>query len=277
MNANKKPVRLGRVLLYIGSYLFALVWLIPLLWMLITSFKPEGSIVTIFSELIKPPFTLDSYMKVNATAMVWRWTLNSFIVAVVQTGCTILFGSMAAFAISQIQFKGKNLVFLIILAGLMVPVEATVVPLFSIFVDLGWINTYKALILPGLALPLGVLVLKQFYDGIPHELVEAAEIDGLNLFRIWWNIFMPLSRTSMAAIAIFIFIQSWNNFLWPLLAASESAMMTLPVAIPLFQSSFTTDMSVPMAANVLASIPALLVFILFQKHIIKGITMTGIK
>jgi len=266
-----------RLLLYIGSYLFAAIWFIPLLWMLITSFKPEGSVVTVLSELLRPPFTIESYKTVQEQALMGKWTWNSVVVAVIQTFGTLLLCSLAAFALSQIQFKGKKLVFVLIVAGLMVPVEATIIPLFSMIVELNWVNSYSALILPGIALPLGVLILKQFYDSIPKALVEAAKIDGANLFTIWWKIFLPLSRTSMAALAIFVFIQSWNNFLWPLLVANDANMMTLPVAIPTFQSSFATDLSVPMAANVLASLPALIVFILFQKHIIKGITMTGIK
>lgn len=268
---------LNKTLIYGVSYLLALLWLLPLLWMIITAFKTEGSVVTVLSELIKPPFSLSSFVKVNRTAMMGQWTINSFLVAIIQTSSTIVFSSLAAYAISQIKFKGKTLVFAVIMAGLMVPVESTIVPLFQMLVDFGWINTYKALIFPGIAMPLGVFVLKQFYDGIPRELVEAGRIDGLNVFGTWWHIFVPLSKTATASIGIFIFIQSWNNFLWPLLAASESKMMTLPVAIPTFQSSFTTDFTVPMAANLLASLPALLVFILLQKNIVKGIAMTGIK
>lgn len=269
--------RLGKIFQYIFSYSLAFLWLIPLLWMLITSFKPEGSVVTIISELLKPPFTLDSYIKVQNSAMILRWTANSFIIALVQTAGTLLVCSLAAFALSQINFKFKKAVFLIILAGLMIPVEATIVPLYTMVVKLGWVNSYKALILPSIALPLGVLILKQFYDNIPKELTEAASIDGAGLFKIWRIIFVPLSKTALASLGIFVFIQSWNNYLWPLLVASDAEMMTLPVAVPTFQSSFNTNMSVPMAANVLASLPAIIIFLIFQKNIVKGITMTGIK
>lgn len=268
---------LWKIILYVFSYLLALIWLVPLLWMFITSFKEEGSVVTIISELIKPPFTINSYLKVQQTAMILRWSGNSFLIALIQTTGTLIICSLAAFALSQIDFKGKKITFIIILAGLMIPVEATIVPLYTMIVKLGWVNSYKALILPGVALPLGVLILKQFYDSIPKELAEAASIDGANMFKIWSVIFLPLSRTALASLGIFVFIQSWNNFLWPLLVASDATMMTLPVAIPTFQSSFNTNLSIPMAANVLASLPALIVFLIFQKNIVKGITMTGIK
>lgn len=254
--------------------------LAPLVWMFISAFKPPGSTVTVLGKLFAPPFTLDSIIKVlkpDGTAMMWRWTLNSVIVGVVQTAITVLFSSWAAYAVSRIPFRGKTIVFAIILAGLMVPVESIVVPLFDMIVDLGWVNSYHALIWPGMMLPLGFLILKQFIDQLPNELLEAARMDGAGTFTIWWKMIWPLSRSSMAAVSIFIFVQSWNNLLWPLLVAQETSMMTLPVGIPTFQSIFATDLAVPMASNVLASIPALLVFLLFQRHIIKGISMTGIK
>lgn len=266
-----------KVIQYIFSYSLALIWLVPLLWMFITSFKPDGSVVTIMSELIKPPFTLGSYIKVQGTAMISRWTLNSLFVAIIQTAATLILCSLTAFALSQIKFKGRKIVFIVILSGLLIPIEATTVPLYTMIVKFNWVNTFYALILPGIAMPLGVLILKQFYDSMPKELVEAASIDGASLFKIWSIIFLPLSKTALASLGIFVFIQSWNNYLWPLLVASDTSMMTLPVAIPTFQSSFNTSLSVPMAANVLASLPALIVFLIFQKNIVKGITMTGIK
>lgn len=277
MAVRDRSGKYNRLLMYFVSYGLAMIMLIPLCWMFIVSFKPESAVVTVLGELFSPPFTFESYLKVNESSMIWRWTLNSVWVGIVQTVLTLLLCSLAAFAVSRIPFKGKKIVFLLILAGLMVPVEAIIIPLFTMIIDLGWINTFKALILPGLFLPLGFLILKQFYDDVPTELMEAAKIDGAGMFRIWWSIFLPLSRTSMAALAIFVFVQSWNNFLWPLLVVNESAMMTLPIAIPTFQSSFATDLSVPMAANVLASLPALIMFLFFQKQIIKGIAMTGIK
>ncbi|WP_256761075.1 carbohydrate ABC transporter permease [Cohnella sp. WQ 127256] len=275
-----KRIMNSRVWMYLCGYAIALLMVAPLLWMFISAFKQPGSTVTVLSKLFSPPFTLDSFIKVlkpDGTAMMWRWTLNSVIVGVVQTGITVLFSSWAAFAVSRIAFKGKTIIFVLILIGMMVPVESIVVPLFDMVTDMGWSNSYNALIWPGMMLPLAFLILKQFIDQLPNELLEAARIDGAGAFLIWWKMIWPLSRSSMAAVSIFIFIQSWNNLLWPLLVAQETSMMTLPVGIPTFQSIFATDLAVPMASNVLASVPALLVFLLFQRHIIKGISMTGIK
>jgi multiple sugar transport system permease protein len=267
----------GRIVLYAVSYAFVAFWLIPLFWMIFTSFKPAGSPVTILTELIKPPFTWDNFLFVSNNASVWRWTWNSAVVAVITTIGTLVLTSLAAFALSRLRFRGKKFVYWLIIAGLMVPTEATIIPLFQMMIDHDLINSYSSLILPSLAAPLGVMILKQFFDGIPMELVEAARIDGAGFIRIYASIFVPLSRSAMSALAIFTFISSWNNFLWPFLAISEQEMMTLPIGIPLFQGTYQIELTIPMAANMLASFPAILVFIIFQKHIIKGITLTGIK
>lgn len=267
-------------LAYIVAYSLFLIMLAPILWMLISSFKAPGSTVTMLDKLLAPPFTMESFIKVltpGGTAMMWRWTLNSIIVGAAQTLITIFVSSLAAFAISRLQFRGKGFVFALILAGMMVPLESIVVPLFEMVTDLGWSNSYHALIWPGMMLPLAFLILKQFLDQLPNELFEAGKIDGANTFVLWWKVAFPLSKTSMASVGIFVFVNSWNNLLWPLLVAQDTSMMTLPVGIPTFQSIFATDLAVPMASNVLASLPALLVFLIFQKHIIKGIAMTGIK
>jgi multiple sugar transport system permease protein len=273
----KQRMSMARLLLYVVAYGIIAVWLVPLLWMAFTSIKSSGTPVTVLSELIKPPFTWDNFIYVTNTAALWRWTWNSAIVAVLTTIGTLAIASMAAFALSRLKFRGKNFVFWLIIAGLMVPTEATIIPLFQMMIDNGMINSYNSIILPSLAAPLGVMILKQFYDGIPNELIEAAKIDGAGFMRIFFSIFIPLSRSAMAALAIFTFIGSWNNFLWPFLAINSEEMMTLPIGIPLFQGSHAQELTLPMAANVLASLPAILVFIIFQKHIIKGITMTGIK
>jgi len=280
VNPTKRKIGIDRIGAYVFSYALALVMIAPLLWMLVSAFKQPGSTVTVIGKLFTTPFSLESFAKVlkpDGTAMMWRWTLNSVIVGVVQTAITVVFSSWAAFAVSRIPFKGKTILFALILTGMMVPVESIVVPLFELVTDMGWSNSYNALIWPGMMLPLAFLILKQFIDQLPGELLEAAKIDGAGMFRIWWKMIWPLSRSSMAAVSIFIFIQSWNNLLWPLLVAQETSMMTLPVGIPTFQSIFATDLAVPMASNVLASIPAIIVFLLFQRHIIKGISMTGIK
>lgn len=269
-----------KFIVYFFAYLIAAIMFFPILWMIIAAFKAPGSTVTVLSELLSPPYSLESIIKVlrpDGSANMLRWMFNSVVVGIVQTVVTVFVSSWAAYAVSRFDFKGKKFVFMLIFVGLIVPMESIVVPLFNMVVDLNWVNTFHALIWPGMMLSLAFLILKQFIDHIPDELLEAAKIDGAGPFKIWWTIILPLSRSSMAAVSIFVFIQSWNNLLWPLLVAQDTSMMTLPVGIPTFQSNFATDLAVPMASNLLASIPALVVFLLFQRHIIKGIATTGLK
>lgn len=266
-----------RVILYAIVYLLAILWLVPIIWMVITSFKPVGSLVTDVKEWFKLPYTFENYVYIFKNAPILRWTYNSAIVAIVVTFVSLIFASLAAFALSKINFSYKKIAFWIILSGMMVPGEATIVALYIIVNNMHILNSYWALILPSLATPLGVIILKGFFDGIPNELMEAAIIDGANILQIWWRIFLPLSKPALSTLAIFIFLGSWNNFLWPFLAITTDKYMTLPVALPNFMSSYTQDYVIPMAANAFASIPVIIVFLFFQKNIVKGITLSGLK
>ncbi|MEM1483567.1 carbohydrate ABC transporter permease [Oscillospiraceae bacterium PP1C4] len=277
MNSAKQQNNLLKAILSILICCFGLITLLPTIWMVIVAVKPYETNASDLQELFQVPFTFENFVKITSTSKIWRWIFNSFFISCIQTAVGIFLASLAAFGLSVIDFKGKKLAYFLILAGLMIPVEALIMPAYSLMIDLGWINTYKGLIIPGLAIPLAVIIFKQFYDGIPRDLIEASNIDGANILWVWWRIFLPLSRNTTATISIFLFIQSWNNFLWPMLVGTESDLMTLTVALPVFQSTFSTDMTMPMTANLFASLPAILVFLIFQKQIEKGIAMTGIK
>ncbi len=273
----ERSVKIREWLLVALVIIIGLLMLLPIFWMMISALKAYETNVTTVEGLFLTPFTLNNFTKIVEASKIWRWTFNSFFIATVQSLVGILLASLAAFGLSVIDFKGKKIVYFIILAGLMIPVEAMVIPLFKMMIQLQWVNTYKGLIMPGLALPLGVIIFKQFYDSIPRELIEAASMDGAGIFWVWRKIFLPLSGNTTAALLIFLFIQSWNNFLWPLLIGTDSSLMTLTVALPVFQSTFSTDVTMPMTANLFASVPAIIVFLIFQKQIVKGIAMTGIK
>lgn len=267
----------ARMLTYAAALFAVFLWFVPLLWMVLVSIKPPGTPVDDVAGLFRPPFTFENLDAVLSSSQLWRWLFNSMVVSTTTTVGILVLTSLAAYSLSALRFRGKNLVYWLIIAGMMVPVEAIIIPLYMMMNDLGQIDTYAGLILPGLAAPLGVILLKQFFDAIPKDLIDAARMDGAGALRIYFDVFLPLSKSSMAALAIFTFLSSWNSFLWPYLSIISEEMMTLPIGVPLFQSGYSMELTRPMAANFLASVPVIIVFILFQRHIIKGVTMTGIK
>lgn len=271
-----RKITLGRALVYLFAVVCAFLWLAPVIWMILASLKPQNSPVTILSNLLKGPFTLENYIEVSKSE-IWSWMKNSLFLGVISTAGAVVIDSMAAYALSYLRYPGKKAVFWIIMLGMMIPIEAEIIPMYQEMVEFGMMNTYASIILPALAGPFGVFILKQFYDGIPRELAEAARIDGAGHFRIFADIFVPLSKSSMFALGIFLFIGSWNNFLWPFMTLTSNNKMTVPVGLPMFNSLMGSDMVMPMAAAFLSSIPTVIVFLFFQKHIIKGITMSGIK
>lgn len=272
-----KKVGRGRILTYAVALLALFLWFAPILWMVLVSLKPPGTSVDDLGVLFAPPFSLENIMSVLESSQLWRWLGNSMLVSTITTIGVIVLTSMAAYALSALNFRGRSLVYWLVIAGMMVPIEAMIIPLYMMMNDMGQIDTYASLVLPGLAAPLGVILLKQFFDAIPKDLTDAARMDGAGALRVYWEVYLPLSRSSMAALAIFTFLASWNSFLWPYLAIVSEEMMTLPIGVPLFQSGYSMELTRPMAANLLASLPVIIVFILFQRHIIKGVAMTGIK
>ncbi|GGJ08419.1 sugar ABC transporter permease [Alicyclobacillus cellulosilyticus] len=257
--------------------LLAFFWLVPLAWVILVSFKPQGSNVMNATGWVTPPYTIENYIEVFTKAPVALWIWNSFLVAVITTFLALLLSTLCAFPFSLGSFFGSRFLMFLIAIGLMVPGEATLIPLYVVFRNLNWLDSYQALILPGIAIPFGVLLLKQFFDGLPRELFEAAMMDGCGIVRMLFQIAVPLSRPALAALGIFTFLGSWNNFLWPFISTTSPQIMTIPVGIPFFNSSYHTDYTLPMAANVVVSVPVLVAFLLFQKQIIKGISFTGLK
>jgi multiple sugar transport system permease protein len=208
---------------------------------------------------------------------VWTWFLNSVIVAVVTTVVTLIVTPLAAYAIAKIKFRGSNFFYIYFILGLMIPVEAMVVPLFITANKLDILDSYAGLILPSIAVSLNLIIMVSFFRQIPDELMDAARIDGAGHWRSFFHIALPLSRTIMVTVAIFAFTGSWNNYLWPLLSSMNASMFTLPVGIPTFAGTYTVDYVMPMTANMVASLPMIILFIIFERYIVKGVSMTGIK
>ena len=267
----------GSIVAFVIATLLAILWLIPLAWALATALKPDAETTAIPVSWFGSTITFDAFTSVFESGSIWRWYFNSFLVSSVVTIATLLFTSMAAFAFSRVRFKGNKAMYFLIAAGLIVPFQALIVPLFEELNAFGMVDTYWGMILPQIAAPIGVLVFKRFFDGIPGELAESARLDGAGTWRIYWQIWMPLAKPAIAAVGIFTFVTSWNNFLWPFIITSAGALQTIPVGLATVQSFYGAQYAQVMALSLLGALPLFITFVLFQRQIVEGISSTGLK
>jgi len=265
-----------RVLLYVGVIVGAAAMLFPFAWTVITSITPDGTLAGGPTLIVKNP-TLDAYRTLLDALPMARIVANSFGVAIATTLFQLVTGSMAAYAFARMTFRGKNIVFGLYLATLMIPLQVLVVPLFIEMTRLGVNDTYFALLAPSIASAFGIFLLKQAIEGVPRELDEAATIDGAGHLRIFATIIVPLIRPAMATLAVFAFMSSWNSFLWPLVVIRSPELMTLPLGLATLHGQFTTEWNVVMAGSVVSIVPIAIVYLLAQRHIIAGLAHTGLK
>ncbi|MDH7484659.1 MAG: carbohydrate ABC transporter permease [Anaerolineae bacterium] len=267
--------RVGHLLLHAILIAGSVLMLLPLFWMLSTSLKTPREIFTFPPTWIPKPVAWENYAAAVSAMPFGRFYLNSGIVAVSVTFLQILTSSLAAFAFARLRFRGREPLFLLYLATLMIPFQVTMIPNFIIVRYLGWYDTYQALILPPAFSAFAVFLLRQYFLGIPRELDEAARMDGTSSFRIWWQVILPLSGPAIAALAIFTFLGSWNDFLWPLVITTSLKMRTLPVGLSAFQGQYNVQWHLLMAGAVIALLPVLLVYVLAQRWFVQGITLSG--
>ena len=253
----------------------AFLWLVPVVWMLSMALTPNDALQRDTVGLVPAGFTWSNFADVFRVGNMPRWFFNSFLVTTVTTVLTVLFCSMAGYAFAKIQFTGRALLFAVVIAGLMVPKEALFIPLFLTFSDAGQQNTYQALFLPRIAFPLGVFIMTQFFARVPSEYAEAARIDGAGRWRTFWSIMLPLARPAMASLAIFTFVLTWNDYLWPLVISTEREMFTVTTGLASLQSNFAaaTEVGSLMARGLVGSLPLIVLFLLFQRQLIRGITL----
>ena len=269
--------RVGSGLAFGVLLVLAVIWLVPLAWAVDTALKPESETIVIPVSWIPSHFTLDAFKQVLDAGNILRWYFNSALTSVIITAVVVLLASLAAYSFSRVPFRGRGVLFWVVLAGIMIPPQILIVPLFTEMNTLGFVNTYQGIILPQIASPIAVFIFKQFFDGIPHELEDAALVDGASRFRIYWQIYLPLSRPAMAAVAIFTFVISWNYWLWPFIVLTGTNMMTIPVGLATVQSAYGIHNAQIMASAVLGGLPLLIVFLFFQRQIVEGIAGTGLK
>jgi len=254
---------------------FALLWLVPLLWALDTALKPNAE-TTRTSWLIEDP-TLGAFGRTLRETDILNWFGSSLFISTLSAAGAVLTGSLAAYALSRMRFRYRNAIFWFVLAGIMIPGQVLIVPQFREMDSLGLLNTFWAVSLPQIPTAIAVFIFKQFFDGLPKELEEVARMDGAGFLRIYRRIIMPLARPAVAAVAIFTFVSSWNDLLWPLLVLSNPDIMTVPVGLATVQGSFGIRYADTMASAILGAIPLVAVFLLFQRNIVEGIAGSGLK
>ncbi|MCD0446149.1 carbohydrate ABC transporter permease [Glycomyces sp. A-F 0318] len=274
----RRRLTVGTALVYFAAFFLALLWLVPFLWALSTSFKTEtdaslGQPV----RWIPPEWSLEGYRVLFERGDHVTWMVNSTVVSTIVTVLTLVLCVLAAYGFSRLDFPGKKVVYAVILAGIMVPPQALIIPLFDVVSSLKMVDTYWGLALPQVVAPVMIFILKRFFDAVPRDYEEAARLDGAGHLRTLWSVVLPLSGPILAAVGIFTFIGSWNNFLWPLLVANDPSIMTLPVGLGVVAGGYGLFYAQNMAAAVLGALPLLIVFMLFQKQIVKGVAGVGLK
>ena len=251
---------------------------VPFIWMLVGAFRPSSELTDVTPSLLPQHPTLENFSNLFSKLDFATYFFNSAFIAVSVTVANLLFCSMAGYALAKLRFAGRSKIFALVMATLMVPGSVTLVPLFVLMSKLGLVNTYAAVILPFAAGAFGVFLMRQFMMGLPNELLDAARVDGASEWRIFWRIVLPLSKPALATLAIFQFLGSWNNFLWPLVALTEEDKYTLPVALATFAiGQNKADYGLMMAGAVALVAPVIVVFLLLQRHFTQSIAMTGLK
>jgi multiple sugar transport system permease protein len=269
----------------------AVAMLLPFVWMISTSIKPADQLFTVPPTWVPRPIVWENYVKAMGAGNFGRYALNSLFLGVANLVTNVLLAALAGYAFARLHFPGRNLLFLLVLATLMVPYQVTIIPLFVIIRHIplfggndwlgqggiGWINSYWGLIVPGAVGAFGIFMLRQFFQTLPVELEDAARIDGADEFRIFWQIMLPLAMPAVATLAIFSFQAGWNAFLWPLLITTTDDMRTIQLGLTVFVQQYSTQWDQLMAATVVATLPVIVVFGAGQRLLVRSIAFTGLK
>jgi len=272
-----RPHLVLRLLLYAALIAGLLLTVVPFVWMLSTSFKGNEGIATLPPRWIPRPGTLEHYRKLFAEVAFLRHFGNSLVVALGATVLSLIVNALAGYAFAKYRFPGRERLFALLLATMMVPGQVTMMPVFMLLKELHLLNAYTGLILPGAASVFAIFLIKQFMETVPDELLEAARIDGCSEFAIFWRIVLPLSKPVLATVALFTFMGAWNEFLWALIVMLDEAKYTLPVALANLSGQYNTSWGLLMAGSVVVILPVLVIFLLLQKLYVRGITMSGLK
>ncbi|UYQ71772.1 carbohydrate ABC transporter permease [Pelagibacterium flavum] len=275
LKLNSVSIRPGRVLVWTLLFIGGVLMITPLLFMFSTSLKTASQVYDL--RLIPAAPTFDNYIKVLSDGRFVRWFLNSTLVAVCVTLSNVFFDSLVGYTLAKFQFRGRYLIFIAILSTLMIPTEMLVIPWYLMSAQLGWIDSYWGIMFPGMMTAFGTFLMKQFFETVPDDFLEAARVDGLNEFTIWWKIAMPMVAPAISALAIFTFLGNWTAFFWPLIVTNSRELYTLPVGLSSFAVEQSIQWEMIMTGAALATIPTLIVFLVLQRYIVRGVMLAGLK
>ncbi|WP_159593632.1 MULTISPECIES: carbohydrate ABC transporter permease [Chelativorans] len=273
--ANGRDIRPGRIVTWTLLLIGGLVMITPLAFMFSTSLKSAGQVYDL--RLIPAQPTLDNYIKVLSDGRFLRWFVNSTLVATAVTLSNVFFDSLVGYTLAKFQFRGRYFIFLAILSTLMIPTEMLVIPWYLMSSQLGWLDTYWGIMFPGMMTAFGTFLMKQFFETVPDDFLEAARVDGLNEFTIWWKIAMPMVTPAISALAIFTFLGNWTAFFWPLIVTTSRELYTLPVGLSSFAVEQSIQWEMIMTGAALATVPTLIVFLVLQRFIVRGVMLAGLK
>ena len=279
MNTNSyRTRRVVRNVILHGVLIFGgIVMVFPFVWMVFSSFKPSLEVISVDFHLLPQTWTVRNYVRVFEELKLLRGYANSLTVSALITVSALLTATLAGYLFSKIRFFGREALFFLVLASVMVPPHVVLIPLYALISAFRWVDTYQGLVFPFLIHAFGVFLMRQFMRGIPDDLVEAARIDGASDFRIYFSIILPLVRSALAVLGILVFLWSYDEFLWPLVTVHKPEMMTLPLLLGHFTQAEAKFPGESMAACTLVVVPVLVVYAFFQQYFVKGISMTGLK
>lgn len=266
-----------KLVIYILLLIGVIISVAPFYWMIIASTQQSGEIFHVPPRLLPGNYLAKNFQSLNNALGITRIFWNSLFIALVYTFASTLISAMAGYAFAKFRFKGKNLLFFIILCSLMIPSQVTLIPMFEMMVSLDWLNTYQAIILPGLASPFAIYLMRQNMKAVPDSIIEASRVDGAGELRIFFSVILPVTRPAFAAVAIFQFMSQWNSLLWPLITLNSKEMFTLPVALSSLIGMARIDYGQLMLGTTLSTIPIMIFFLLLQKQFIAGILGGSVK
>ena len=275
--SGKKPPSTGAIARTAFLLFMTFIILAPVLWFVLSSFKDATDLGARPPKILPTRWAFENYTEAFQMYNYMRYFMNSVIVTTIATILTLLINSMAAYAFAKYNFRGRDGLFVMTLAMIMIPLQVILIPIYLVVSSLGLVNTYWGMIIPAAATPTGVFIIRQYMLTIPDELIEAARIDGAGEFRIFARIVLPLCRPALAVVAIFSILWRWNDFLWPLLIAQKEELYTLPVALALLNGQLVVPYNIVLAMSVMSIIPVLFMFVFMQRQIVQGIAQTGIK